>query len=315
MDNIEISTSGDFVTIGAGIKAKKLIDSLWKKSKQTVTGVCECVGLAAVALGGGHGMLQGYYGLLSEQMLSLRMILANGTAIDVSKEEHADLFWAMQGAGHNFGVVTELKYKIYNIDFVNKKDIWSYEVFTFPATKENVKRVYSVAQSNLETQPPGGFQYGLILTTPVTGPEPVILHHVVWNGPLSTIKELSQGFHDLEPMNVLSEEGTYLDIPRFMQVNNDGTVCKAQDLMPGAGVLRFPVDVRDYNIDALGEATQKFTDVLVKDKEFAGSFFMLEQYSTHQVRKVDPKSSAFPNRDDRLLLLVHLYDFLHSGGN
>jgi FAD/FMN-containing dehydrogenase len=40
------------------------------------------------------------------------MVLANGTAVTVSSESNPDLFWAIRGAGHNFGIVTEFEYKI-----------------------------------------------------------------------------------------------------------------------------------------------------------------------------------------------------------
>jgi FAD/FMN-containing dehydrogenase len=39
--------------------------------------------------------------------------LADGSEIRVNKKEHRDLFWAMKGAGHNFGIVTSAEVKIY----------------------------------------------------------------------------------------------------------------------------------------------------------------------------------------------------------
>ena len=64
-------------------------------------------------LGGGHGLLQGYYGLVADQMLEARVVLADGTLVTASPAENGDLFWALQGAGHNFGIVTSLKIKVY----------------------------------------------------------------------------------------------------------------------------------------------------------------------------------------------------------
>ena len=72
-----------------------------------VHGVCECVGYTAVLLGGGHGILQGRYGLIADQLVSARMVLANGSAVTVSADSHPELFWAIRGAGHNFGIVVE----------------------------------------------------------------------------------------------------------------------------------------------------------------------------------------------------------------
>ena len=65
------------------------------------------------ALGGGHGVQQGAYGLIADNIISMNVVLADGTAITVSETSHSDLWWAMRGAGHNFGIVTSLTMKIY----------------------------------------------------------------------------------------------------------------------------------------------------------------------------------------------------------
>lgn len=64
-----------------------------------------CVGAVGAALAGGHGRLQGKWGLTQDAIESLRVVLANGTAINVSAKQNTDLWWAMRGAGQNFGVV------------------------------------------------------------------------------------------------------------------------------------------------------------------------------------------------------------------
>lgn len=65
------------------------------------------------ALGGGHGRLQGLHGLVADNMLHLNVVLADGSTIAVNETSHKDLFWAMKGAGHNFGIVTSVDVKIY----------------------------------------------------------------------------------------------------------------------------------------------------------------------------------------------------------
>jgi hypothetical protein len=48
-----------------------------------------------------------------DNILSVRLTTATGETITVSNTSHPDLFWALRGAGHNFGIVTEATYRIY----------------------------------------------------------------------------------------------------------------------------------------------------------------------------------------------------------
>jgi hypothetical protein len=96
-------------------------------------------------LGGGHGWLQGRQGLLADNMISTRLVLANGSAITVSETDHTDLFWALRGAGHNFGIVTSFEYKI--DDRTPETEMWSWEQFIF--RHDQVRDVYSLANAML----------------------------------------------------------------------------------------------------------------------------------------------------------------------
>ncbi len=43
----------------------------------------------------------------------MRLVTANGEVVDVSETSHPDLFWAIRGAGANFGVVTSATYRLH----------------------------------------------------------------------------------------------------------------------------------------------------------------------------------------------------------
>ena len=45
-------------------------------------------------------------------MVSADVVLADGKQVKVSKDSNSDLFWALRGAGGNFGVVTSSTYKL-----------------------------------------------------------------------------------------------------------------------------------------------------------------------------------------------------------
>ena len=179
LDSITVSQDGSYATIGGGVKGVEVRDELWKLGKWTVTGLCECPGFVALALGGGHGILQGRYGLLSDQVLGMEVVLANGSAVTVSASSHADLFWAMQGAGHNFGVVTSMRYKVYDVPQTEVGGrVWSHEMLTYEATKENVESVFGLARDMLEEgrQPEELMLYGAAATDSESG-RLVIMQH------------------------------------------------------------------------------------------------------------------------------------------
>lgn len=66
-----------------------------------------------VSFGAGLGRLQGKYGYLNDNMVSCKLVLADGTSVLVSQESSPDLFYAIRGAGHNFGIAVEATFKVY----------------------------------------------------------------------------------------------------------------------------------------------------------------------------------------------------------
>jgi FAD/FMN-containing dehydrogenase len=70
-------------------------------------------------LGGGVGRLSGTHGILSDQLLSVQIVTANGSLVTASKEENSDLFWALRGAGGNFGIVVEAVYQVTDLTSKN----------------------------------------------------------------------------------------------------------------------------------------------------------------------------------------------------
>lgn len=71
------------------------------------------LGIGGITTGGGIGPLSGQYGLVCDNLLSARVALANGTVVNASESENPDLFWAIRGAGGNFGICTEFTYKLH----------------------------------------------------------------------------------------------------------------------------------------------------------------------------------------------------------
>jgi hypothetical protein len=70
--------------------------------------------VAGATLGGGIGFYSGIYGAISDSLLSVDIVVPNGELVVASNHKNPDLFWALKGAGSNFGVVTSLTFRVYN---------------------------------------------------------------------------------------------------------------------------------------------------------------------------------------------------------
>jgi FAD/FMN-containing dehydrogenase len=99
-------------------------------------------------LGGGLGRQQGKYGLGIDNMLSARVVDAEGQLITVSATENSDLWYGLRGAGHNFGIVTSVTVKAYPA--VNDNKHWASTLIFPPQKIEAV--VEAIASINMKEE-------------------------------------------------------------------------------------------------------------------------------------------------------------------
>jgi FAD/FMN-containing dehydrogenase len=81
----------------------------------TTGGAVSTTGVSGLTLGGGLGWLMGKHGLALDNLTSAQVVTADGEILEASDRRHPDLFWALRGAGANFGVVTSLEFQLHPV--------------------------------------------------------------------------------------------------------------------------------------------------------------------------------------------------------
>jgi FAD/FMN-containing dehydrogenase len=78
-------------------------------------GVVSTTGIAGLTLHGGYGHVRRRFGLSIDNLLSVQIVTADGQVRTASANENDDLFWAVRGAGSNFGVVTSFEFRAHPV--------------------------------------------------------------------------------------------------------------------------------------------------------------------------------------------------------
>jgi FAD/FMN-containing dehydrogenase len=81
----------------------------------TTGGVISTTGIGGLTLGGGLGWLMGKHALALDNLLSVDLVMADGSTLTASEEQNADLFWGTRGGGGNFGVAATLEYRLHKV--------------------------------------------------------------------------------------------------------------------------------------------------------------------------------------------------------
>ncbi|PFG39417.1 FAD/FMN-containing dehydrogenase [Georgenia soli] len=99
------------VRIGPGARWGEVAAALHPYGWALTSGDYGGVGVGGLATTGGIGFLGRDHGLTIDHLRAVELVLADGTHVRADETEHADLFWAVRGAGFNFGVVTAFEFE------------------------------------------------------------------------------------------------------------------------------------------------------------------------------------------------------------
>ncbi|KAK7946577.1 FAD-binding domain-containing protein [Apiospora aurea] len=289
----DVSTipGGKSALIQGGQYIGDVVRTLWAAGYVTSTGSNNCVGFVGPALGGGHGRYQGLHGLASDNVINLNVVLADGSTIKVNKDSHSDLFWAMQGAGHNFGIVTSAESKIYR----RKIDTWHYHNYVWSQDKLEVlfERLNAFHKDG-KTPPEMGVEFGSVIINPAFNTtDPVLSWNFAYAGSAKDAEKILKPFNDIPALSQQKGDVPYPEIAGIQGMAEGGPGCLS-NLKAGTSV-----GLRSYNVTSQRQILTLFNATMASYPSLAaGGVVFYEGYSTKAVQAVDPVLTAYPHRDD-----------------
>jgi hypothetical protein len=210
MKRAQIDPAHETSVIEPGIIGGEL-DCLTQSFKMAVPlGSCPTVGVAGYSLGGGESSLTPKFGYGCDSIVSLDVVTADSKVLRASTEENPELFWAMRGAGANFGIATSLEFHLHPIETVLSGSL------RYPIRQ--AKRILRFLDGFVLTIPPELFLIAAVLPHPG---ERMLDIKVVWMGEkekgeqlLRPLRTYLRPFQDMiKPKAYLDEQRSGYDVP------------------------------------------------------------------------------------------------------
>jgi FAD/FMN-containing dehydrogenase len=115
LKSIAVDPEARTAKAGGGVLWGELDAATQAHGLHTPGGRVTTTGLGGFTTGGGYGWTSCKHGLACDNLVSAEVVLADGSVVRASDQEHADLFWGIRGGGGNFGIVTEFEFRLHTL--------------------------------------------------------------------------------------------------------------------------------------------------------------------------------------------------------
>lgn len=212
MDNIEVSSKKKTVKVGPGARWGQLDQATQEYGLATTGAIISQVGIGGYTLGGGLGWLHRSLGAASDNLISARIVTADGSLKDVSASQNNDLFWAIRGGGGNFGVATSFEFKLHEVGPELLAGLVFYRM-------KDAKQVVQFYREYIKEVPDELGTWLLFRNAPMSSKlpqeihgEPIVAIAITYNGPISDGEKYSAPLRNIvEPVADLVKSRSYTE--------------------------------------------------------------------------------------------------------
>ncbi|CAH0054697.1 unnamed protein product, partial [Clonostachys solani] len=286
MNFVSVNRRAATAHIGGGARFRDVFGPVGDAGFHLQTGSGSCPGVMGVALGAGVGRYQGMFGLVLDNLLSARLVTAEGKVVDVSKSQNPDLFWAIRGAGANFGIVTSAVFKLNKAP--NGGQVLNAD-FIIPAASNSS---YMDLLQTLENMPPELATISFVLWNETIS-QPQILANWVYTGPREQGMKLIDPIFRLNPVRSEIKMVAWKDLVGAAGFGIDGLYCQPSNTQ----FTQISTNVRRLDAKTFKTMFEKMNNFYKRVPAARASSIELEIFNTDAAKRVPRDETAYPWRD------------------
>ena len=181
--------------------------------------------MLGATLGAGIGIGTGINGLGIDSLKSVRLLTASGDIVTVSKTSHPNLWWAIRGAGANFGIVTSATFQLQ--DQTNGGNVVEADFVFLGSANRSVFELYQSFDDNLPAEL--SLQMGISYNRTINSSQITLTYY--YFGPLANLQPYLDKANALGP--VASSTQVLTQPALYAAINANGECATGEPILGG----------------------------------------------------------------------------------